>query len=159
MSSASLSDDRHESIQEPASVTSGFIASILESRPFGVLARVVLTFMFWGSGLSKLLDFQGGMAEMSFFGLEPAMGFNIVVIICQLGGSALIIWGGRMAWLGAGALAIFTLLTIPIAHHFWTMEEPFRTLEFYVVVEHLSIVGALMVVAILCHQRASTSRA
>jgi transmembrane protein len=44
-------------------------------------------------------------------------------------------------------LAVFTVLTIPIAHHFWTMEEPFRTLEFFFVMEHITVVGALMVVA------------
>ncbi|WP_370691459.1 DoxX family protein [Affinirhizobium pseudoryzae] len=116
---------------------------------FGYLARTVLTFMFWGSGLSKLLDFSGGVGEMTHFGLEPAVVFNIAVIITQLGGSALIILN-RHAWLGAGALAVFTLLTIPIAHNFWAMEEPMKTFEFYVVTEHLSIVGALMLVAWKC---------
>jgi transmembrane protein len=116
---------------------------------FGYLARTVLTFMFWGSGLSKLLDFSGGVAEMTHFGLEPAVVFNIAVIITQLGGSALIILN-RHAWLGAGALAVFTLLTIPIAHNFWAMEEPMKTFEFYVVTEHLSIVGVLMLVAWKC---------
>ncbi|TWF56956.1 DoxX family protein [Neorhizobium alkalisoli] len=113
---------------------------------FGYLARIVLTFMFWGSGLSKLIDFQAGMAEMSFFGLEPAAAFNTAVIITQLGGSALIILN-RWTWLGAGALAVFTALTIPIVHHFWTMEEPMRTFEFYVVMEHITVIGGLMVVA------------
>lgn len=122
------------------------LTDIFATRWFGYLARTVLTFMFWGSGLSKLLDFQAGMAEMSHFGLEPAALFNTAVIITQLGGSILIILN-RYAWLGAGALAVFTLLTIPIAHSFWAMQEPMTTLEFYVVVEHISIVGALMLVA------------
>lgn len=122
------------------------LTDIFATRWFGYLARTVLTFMFWGSGLSKLLDFQAGMAEMSHFGLEPAALFNTAVIITQLSGSILIILN-RYAWLGAGALAVFTLLTIPIAHSFWAMQEPMKTLEFYVVVEHISIVGALMLVA------------
>jgi len=130
-----------------------FISTLLGSTPFGVFARVVLTFMFWASGLAKLLDFQGGVAEMQQFALEPAVAFNVATIICQLGGSALVILGGRLAWLGAGALAVFTILTIPIAHAFWTMEEPFRTMEFHVVMEHITVVGGLMVVAILCHLR------
>src|SRR5690606_11843563 len=87
---------------------------------FGYIARIVLTFAFWGSGLAKLIDFQGGVAEMAHFGLEPAIAFNIATIITQIGGSALIILN-RWTWLGAGALAVFTLLTIPISHHFWTM--------------------------------------
>ncbi|WP_191058086.1 DoxX family protein [Geminicoccus harenae] len=122
------------------------IGAILHNSWFGYLARTVLTFMFWMSGLVKLLDFQGGVAEMAHFGLEPAVLFNLATIVVQLGGSALVILN-RWTWLGAGALAVFTVLTIPIAHHFWTMEEPFRTLEFFFVMEHITVVGALMVVA------------
>ena len=122
------------------------IDSLLASRWFGYAARTLLTFMFWASGLAKLIDFQTGVAEMAFFGLNPPVLFNIAVIITQLGGSALII-ANRWTWIGAGALAIFTLLTIPIAHTFWAMQEPMKTIEFYVVMEHLTVVGALMVVA------------
>ncbi|MCJ8517272.1 transmembrane protein [Pseudorhizobium tarimense] len=122
------------------------VAALTGTTWFGYLARTVLTFMFWGSGLSKLMDFDAGVAEMAHFGLEPATLFNIAVIITQLGGSALIILN-RWTWLGAGALAVFTALTIPIAHNFWTMEEPFKTIEFYVVMEHITVIGALMVVA------------
>lgn len=113
---------------------------------FGYLARTVLTFMFWGSGLSKLIDFDAGIAEMAHFGLQPATFVNIAVIITQLGGSALIILN-RWTWLGAGALAVFTALTVPIAHSFWAMEEPFRTIEFHIVMEHITVIGGLMVVA------------
>ncbi|MBA4784513.1 MAG: DoxX family protein [Rhizobiales bacterium] len=122
------------------------IGAITGRTWFGYLARTVLTFGFWASGLAKLIDFQAGMAEMAHFGLEPAAAFNIAVIITQIGGSALIIMN-RWTWLGAGALAVFTLLTIPIAHNFWAMEEPFRTMEFHVVMEHITVIGGLMVVA------------
>ncbi len=122
------------------------ISALTGTTWFGYLARTVLTFMFWASGLSKLIDFNAGVAEMAHFGLEPAVAFNIATIITQLGGSILIILN-RWTWLGAGALAVFTALTIPLVHHFWTMEEPFKTIEFYVVMEHISIIGALMVVA------------
>jgi transmembrane protein len=124
-------------------------SALFASNWFGYLARTILTFMFWGSGLSKLIDFPGGVAEMAHFGLQPAALFNVAVIITQLGGSALIILNWH-AWIGAGALAVFTLLTIPIAHGFWAMEEPMKTIEFYVVVEHLSIIGAMMLVAWKC---------
>jgi transmembrane protein len=113
---------------------------------FGYLARTLLTFAFWASGLSKLIDFNAGVTEMAHFGLEPAVVFNIATIATQLVGSALVILN-RWTWLGAGMLGIFTLLTIPLVHHFWTMEEPFRTLEFYVVMEHITVIGGLMVVA------------
>jgi transmembrane protein len=126
--------------------TPSFISTLLRAAWFGYVARIVLTFMFWSSGLAKLIDFNVGLGEMAHFGLEPAWLFNIATIIVVLGGSLLIVLD-RWAWLGAGALAVFTVLTIPIAHRFWAMEEPFRTMEFHVVMEHLTVIGALMVVA------------
>ncbi|WP_439630509.1 DoxX family protein [Shinella sp.] len=125
---------------------SALVESITGSRVFGFLARMILTSMFWLSGIAKLADFNAGVAEMAHFGLEPATGFNIAVAVTQLVGSALII-ANRWTWLGAGMLAVFTALTIPIAHNFWTMQEPIRTIEFYVVMEHITVIGALMVVA------------
>ncbi|MDP9589621.1 UNVERIFIED_ORG: transmembrane protein [Shinella zoogloeoides] len=122
------------------------VESITGSRAFGLLARLVLTSMFWLSGIAKLADFSGGVAEMAHFGLEPPALFNVATALVQLVGSALII-ANRWTWLGAGMLAVFTALTIPIAHNFWTMEEPMRTVEFYVVMEHITVIGALMVVA------------
>jgi len=127
------------------------IQSLLESRALLLLGRILLTFMFWASGLVKLFDFQGGVAEMSHFGLEPAWLFNVLTVIVQLGGSLLIICN-RAAWLGAGALAVFTALTIPLAHPFWTMEGETALHEMLVVLEHVTVIGGLVVAAILGHR-------
>jgi len=90
---------------------------------------------------------------MAHFGLEPAVAFNIATVVVQLGGSLLIILN-RYTWLGAGALGIFTALTIPIVHHFWSMtEEPFRTIAFHTSAEHIGMIGALIVVSILAAYR------
>ncbi len=124
----------------------GFVTSITATTAFGYLARIVLTYMFWASGIAKLVDFQGAVGEMAHFGLNPPAAFAIATIIVQLVGSALIILD-RWTWLGAGMLGVFTALTIPIAHTFWAMEEPFKTIEFYVMMEHITVIGALMVVA------------
>ena len=123
-----------------------FITGLTSTTWFGYVARILLTYMFWASGIAKLVDFQAAVGEMTHFGLNPPAAFAIATIVVQLVGSALVILN-RWTWLGAGALGVFTLLTIPIAHNFWTMEEPFKTIEFHVVMEHISIVGALMVVA------------
>ncbi|AZG08824.1 DoxX family protein [Pigmentiphaga sp. H8] len=129
------------------------IQSLLESRALLLFGRILLTFMFWTSGLVKLFDFQGGMAEMSHFGLEPAWLFNVLTILVQLGGSLLIIFN-RAAWLGAGALAVFTVLTIPLAHPFWKFEGETAFHEMMVVLEHITVIGGLIVVAILGHRGA-----
>ncbi|MCR6498867.1 DoxX family protein [Shinella sp. CPCC 101442] len=125
---------------------SALIDTITESRAFGFIARTVFTSMFWLSGIAKLADFDGGLLEMTHFGLEPAAFFNVATALTQLIGSALII-SNRLTWLGAGMLAVFTALTIPIAHNFWAMQEPMRTIEFHFVAEHITVIGGLMVVA------------
>ncbi len=122
------------------------IENLLASRAFGVFARVVLTFMFWSSGLAKLIDFPGAVAEMQHFGVTPAVPMAIAVIILQLGGSALVI-SGRFVWFGAGVLGVFTALTIPIAHAFWTMTGEMTFIEMMFVFEHVTVIGGLMVVA------------
>ena len=116
-------------------------------------ARLLLTMPFWLSGLTKLFAFNTGVAEMSAAGLEPAAAFNIATVIVQLLGSALIITN-RGAWLGAGALGVFTGLTILLVHHFWSLtQEPFRTIALHVSAEHVGIIGGLLAIAILSSRR------
>jgi transmembrane protein len=124
------------------------IKALLNSNWFPVLARVVLTFVFWSAGLAGIFDFSAKVQEMRSVALAPAEVYAVAVTLVQLGGSCLIIFK-RMAWLGAGAIGVFLALTIPIAHPFWNMTEPMRTFEFYVVMEHISLIGGLMVAAAL----------
>ena len=63
--------------------------------------------------------------------------------------AALMALSRRGLLLGAGALAIFTALTIPLVHHFWTMQGPEAMVHFFFVAEHVSLIGGLMLVAIL----------
>ncbi|MFZ5673080.1 MAG: DoxX family protein [Pseudomonadota bacterium] len=120
----------------------------LDSRAFELVARLLLTFVFWTSGLAKLLDFSANAAVMDSFGLYPGWAFNLATLILQLGASAMIILD-RGTWLAAAALAVFTILTIPIAHPFWakTGEEAFRDMT--VALEHVSVIGGLALACIL----------
>lgn len=128
------------------------IEALLDNRAIGVAARVLLTFPFWGSGLAKLIDFNGGVAEMAMFGLQPAVAFNIAVLTTQLVGSVLIILN-IATWLGAGMLGVFTALTIPIVHHFWSLEGERAIVAFHTATEHVGMIGALIVVSILSIRR------
>lgn len=136
-------------------MTPTFISAILRSRITAFVARLLLVFMFLGSGINKLLDFAGAQAEMVYFGLNPPWLFVVLTIVTQLVGSALILIN-RATWLAAGALGVFTVLTIPIAHHFWTMEGQMAQIEFYFVVEHLAVIGGMMLVAILAERSRET---
>ena len=129
-----------------------WVARILSNRAVEIAGRVLLTFPFWGSGLAKLIDFNGGVAEMHMFGLEPAPLFNIAVFVTQLLGSGLVI-SGRYSWLGAGMLGVFTALTIPVVHRFWALEGEHGIVAFHTATEHVGMIGALVLVAILWLQR------
>ncbi|MDB5370353.1 MAG: DoxX family protein [Roseomonas sp.] len=128
------------------------IRTILANSVVDILARILLTFPFWGSGLAKLIDFRGGMAEMAMFGLHPPALFNAATIIVQLAGSALII-ANRAVWLGAGALGVFTALTIGVVHHFWWLEGERGIAAFHTAAEHIGMIGALVLVAILAERK------
>jgi transmembrane protein len=139
-------------------MTPRWIDTLLSSRGTEFAARVLLTFPFWASGLTKLLDFSGGMAEMSQFGLEPAWFFNALTIFVQLTGSALII-AKRGTWLGAGALGVFTVLTIPLVHAFWRLEGEEAIRAVHTAGEHLGMIGALVLVSVLARRPGSVPEA
>lgn len=125
------------------------IERLLRRPTAAFIARTAVTFPFWASGIVKLVDFGGALAEMAHFGLHPATLFAVATIAVQLGGSFLIIVD-RLAWLGAGALGVFTGLTVIVAHHFWSIaEEPARTIAFHTAMEHVGIIGGLVAIAIL----------
>lgn len=129
----------------------GWVAAILDSKLVSLIGRIALTFMFWSSGAAKLIDWNSGLGEMAHFNLNPPAVFAAATIFVQLAGSLLVIWG-PYAWLGAGALAVFTALTIPIAHNFWALTGPAAMNEFHFFTEHISVLGALVLVAILRHR-------
>jgi transmembrane protein len=138
---------------------SDIIQRALRSRAVFQLSTLVLTSMFWWSGLLKLWDFAGARREMEHFGLEPSALFAAATIAVQLGGSALIVVGRRRAWLGAAALVAFTLATIPLAHPFWALDGPAAFLEKAFAQEHVSITGALVLAAILAELKFGSDHA
>lgn len=98
-------------------------------------------------GLVKVLDFNGAMAEMAHFGLQPAALFASLVIVLELGASALILTG-FYCWLGALALAGFTLAATLMANRFWEMSPPERFTGMNGFFEHIGLAGALLLVAL-----------
>lgn len=117
-------------------------------------ARLLLTVVFALSGVAKLADFDGGMAEMSRAGLAPAWLFNIAVAVILLAGT-LAIWFDRYLSQGAALLGAFLIASIFVVHHFWSLPEPGATLSFYFALEHMSLVGGLACAAVAsaCRRR------
>ena len=130
------------------------IGHVLDARWFAGVARAVLTFPYWSSGFAKTFGFSEGVAEMARYGLIPPVVFNLATIACMFIGSALVI-ANRHAWFGAGALIVFTALTIPIAHDFWNRTGAESQTELFFVVEHIGLIGGLMLAAIFSRRTPS----
>jgi uncharacterized membrane protein YphA (DoxX/SURF4 family) len=125
------------------------ITALLASRRFAAAGAILLTMPYWTSGIAKLADWNDAMAEAAHFGLRPALAIAALTILVQLGGSLLVI-AGRWAWLGAGALGVFTVLATLIAHPFWAVADPIaRFHERNTFLEHAGLVGGLMLAAIV----------
>jgi uncharacterized membrane protein YphA (DoxX/SURF4 family) len=97
-------------------------------------------------GLVKLFDFPGAMAEIQHFGLSPVGPLAAATIALELGASAMILSCiGR--WLGALALAAFTLGATFLANSFWNAPPEAQFMMANAFFEHLGLVGGFVLVA------------
>ncbi|VFR22329.1 Nucleoside-diphosphate-sugar epimerases [plant metagenome] len=127
--------------------------TLLRSPGLWFAARALLAVVFLSSGLAKLIDFDGGMAEMRAAGLAPAGLVNAAVALILAGGAVLLLLD-RLVWLAALALGGFLLLTIPVVHAFWRLPDPQAAqLALFFALEHLSVVGGLLACAIASRLR------
>lgn len=77
-----------------------------------------------------------------FFGDQFSLPIAIATITVELVGSALLV-AGRLQWLAAGALAVFTAAATFVAHDFWNVTDTaahFR--EFNTFLEHIGLIAA-----------------
>ena len=111
------------------------------------IALLLLCAAYLQGGLQKALDFPSAIAEMNHFGLAPATPLALAVIGLELGAAALIL-AGRLRWLGALALAFFTLMATFVALRFWEMPSgQGRFMAANAFFEHLGLVGGFLLVA------------
>jgi uncharacterized membrane protein YphA (DoxX/SURF4 family) len=97
-------------------------------------------------GIVKLANFNEALAEMSHFGLSPAMPFAVAVIALELVASVAILTGyGR--WLGALALGAFTVAATFMANRYWELRSPERFATENAFYEHLGLAGGFLLVA------------
>lgn len=128
------------------------IDAALESRWLWLLARLLLSVVFLSSGLAKLIDFSGGLAEMRAAGLQPDWLFNLATAAVLLLGAVLLLLG-RWVWLAAGMLSVFLLLSIAVVHRFWSLPEPQARQALFFALEHATVIGGLLAAAIAGHGR------
>lgn len=110
------------------------------------LALLCLCAAYLQGGIGKARDFAGAVAEMRRFGLAPAAPVAAATIALQLGASLLIV-SGWYRWLGALALAGFTVLAAFLADRFWQVAPPERRGAANAFFEHWGLVGGMLLVA------------
>jgi len=123
------------------------IAARFATPPVHWIALLGLCAAYLQGGIVKATDFSNAIAEMEHFGLAPAAPLAIAVIALELGASVMIL-AGFYRWLGALALAGFTLMATLVALRFWELpggHERFMAANAFF--EHLGLVGGFLLVA------------
>ena len=110
------------------------------------IALLLLVAAYLQGGIDKALDFAGAVGEMRHFGLAPAAPLALATILLELGASLMILTG-RLRWLGASALAAFTLAANFIANRYWSAPAAGRFMLENGFFEHLGLVGGFLLVA------------
>jgi len=116
--------------------------------PVGVrwVALLLLCAAYLQGGLVKAFDFPSAIDEMQHFGMSPAGPLAAATIVLEIGASLMIL-AGFHRWLGALALAAFTLFATFLANRFWEVSGPERFMVENGFFEHLGLVGAFVLVA------------
>ena len=135
------------------SALSRLASPVFGSNAIRWLAYLGLCAAYLQGGFNKLIDFPGAVGEMTHFGLSPASLLAALVIGLELGASAMIL-SGKLRWLGALALAAFTLMATFVALRFWELPvgQVMAANSFF---EHLGLIGGFLLVAWLDLQRPS----
>ena len=129
-----------------------FVGAILAWRPTLLLARLALVSAYLLGGAVKLTDWSGAVAEQAHFGMSPPAFWAALTIAVEIVGPLLILTG-RLVWLGAGMLGVFTLLAAFTANAFWTMEGQERFMATNAFFEHVGLIGGFLAVAMLAQRR------
>ncbi|TXI86544.1 MULTISPECIES: DoxX family protein [unclassified Cupriavidus] len=128
--------------------TPGDRTSFMHRWPRGLhrLALLLLCAAYLQGGLVKMFDFSGAVAEMQHFGLAPAVPLAAATIALELVAPAMIVLG-MFRWLGALALAAFTLGAMFLANRFWDAPPEAQFMMANAFFEHLGLVGGFLLVA------------
>jgi putative oxidoreductase len=108
-----------------------------------LLARALLACVFVFSAVSKCLNFAGAVAEVQAMGLPMPAVVTVLVIIAQ-GLGSILLFHERSAPVGAAVLAVFTLAATVLAHDFWRQSGAAYSHELTTFLEHLGIIGGLI---------------
>jgi uncharacterized membrane protein YphA (DoxX/SURF4 family) len=131
--------------------TPEFVRAILEWPGTWLLARLALVVTFLTSGLSKIVNFPDGVAEMAQARMPVPAAMALLSIVVELTGSALVLIG-HWVWLGAGMLGVFTAMGAVTAHAFWKVSGAKRTEATATFLMHFGLIAALVFDALLAER-------
>ncbi len=125
------------------------VEAILDWRWTGFLARLALVGAYLLGGIVKASDWTAAVAEKAHFGMHPPAVWAALTIAIEIVGPLLIL-SGRLVWLGAGMLGVFTLFAAITANAFWAMpagQERFMATNTFF--EHLGLIGGFVLAAMV----------
>lgn len=103
-----------------------------------VVARLLMAQLFIISGWQKLTGFSGTEAYFAGMGIPLANVVTPLVILIELGGGLMLLFGFKTRWVAA-AMAAFTVGSALIAHT--NFADPGQAINF---MKNLSIAGGLL---------------
>jgi uncharacterized membrane protein YphA (DoxX/SURF4 family) len=112
------------------------------------IARLCLAAVFLYSGVDKLSHWRSSIEEVKSDGLPWPAAFAGVTVFTQLVGGCLVATG-FFAWLGALVLAGFTVAATVVGHRFWLRRGAEFRHELTTSLEHVAIVGGLLLLSLL----------
>jgi uncharacterized membrane protein YphA (DoxX/SURF4 family) len=126
-----------------------FVSAVLEWRPAWFLARLMLVGAYLLGAIVKASDWTAAVAEQAHFGMDPPQLWAALTIAVEIVGPLLIL-SGRLVWLGAGMLGVFTLLAAVTANAFWAMPAgPARFMATNAFFEHIGLIGGFVLAALV----------
>jgi uncharacterized membrane protein YphA (DoxX/SURF4 family) len=131
-----------------------FVDAILDWRPTWFIARLMLVGAYLLGGIVKASDWTAAVAEQAHFGMNPPALWAGLTIAVEIVGPLLIL-SGRLVWLGAGMLGVFTLLAAITANAFWAMppgQERFMATNAFF--EHIGLIGGFVLAALVAELEA-----
>lgn len=124
----------------------GWFQAFFTSHPVRWLALLCLCSPYLISAILKIHNFGSGIDEMTGYGLTHAAPYAAMVTVIQLGCSLMVLTG-FLRWIGALALAAFTMAATCIADPFWNALPAEQPIKAELFLEHLALSGALILVA------------
>lgn len=110
-----------------------------------IVGRVLFSLIFIGAGIGHLMRPQETAAYAAVRGM-PAAGWRVRTsgVLIAAGGLG-VIFG---VWMDLAALGLvaYVLIAAFLIHHFWTDEEPTRTMEMALFMKNLALAGAGLII-------------